>query len=488
MNLMDWLFIPLFLLTLVTLLLLVILGATVVYPWNWGVALGEAAVGEIYRRFFGLGLRSQGDLIAAGRMLGGESKPANIEDNTTSTILDAVLVLTNGPSRSYLEAELGVLRSRLQSSAIDQQVQIVAGVRSIHVASYLWVASVWLNKARFTLTGFLWLFLRALPFLKRRLQKHNATLAIIGIVAGLLWAGIQRTTMPEGSRFDWPGVIGSVSIICAISGMVIAVLALYKAVLVTMFGAPRRWTPRGLVAGGVILLYICGVLGLSWFGVLADWQRHLFGWAESVHMADGVNRWVGGLALFLAIGYGLRNAYRWLRAPGMTLSSRLWILTVSPFLLVIFVLLVPFVLDIPYANVSWILNVGWLSVLFGTIAVIVGCVEWVQKYRMVKHLGLLIPRKAFRWWALLTWIGAGLVFNSALLLLLSTNHHPEHSSLYSAGLSILSVLIGVWKLTFLPGVLIAALYARRIGKVYETMRFQLAPPHPNSAQTHAPIS
>lgn len=100
MNLTDLLFLPLFLLTLITLLLLVVLGATVVFPRKWEATLREAALAEVERRFVGLGPRSQADLIAAERLVGNGSGPADTEDDTASAVLDAVLVLTNGSDRS----------------------------------------------------------------------------------------------------------------------------------------------------------------------------------------------------------------------------------------------------------------------------------------------------------------------------------------------------------------------------------------------------
>ncbi|MBT2486400.1 MULTISPECIES: hypothetical protein [unclassified Microbacterium] len=480
MNPTDWLFIPLCVLTLVTLLFLFVLGATVVFPRKWDVTLRDAALAEVERRFVGLGLRPQSDLIAADRMVGNGDKPADNNDDTASAVLDAVLVLTNRSDRSLLDAELDGLRSRLECSAIEQQVRMVARVRSIRVARYLWATSAWFNTARFALVGFLWFFPRVLPFLGRRLQKHGGALGIIGVVVGLLWAAVARATAPEGSAFDWFSVVSNVGLICAIAGMVIAVLGLYKAVLVTRFGAPRQWTRRGVITGSVFVLYICVILGLTWSGVITDWQWHLVRWGQTLEVTDDVGRWIGGLVLALAVAYGLTNAYRWVRAPGMTLSNRLWILAGSPILLVMLVLMVPFVLDTPFANVSWVLVVaGWVIVLLGMIASIAGCVEWMRKYRLLKQLGLLPPRRGFRWWALLTWVTAGIIFNSGLTLLLASNQHTADSALFSAALSILNLLTGLWTLAVIPGMVVTALYVRRINKAYEALRFQLAPPHPN---------
>lgn len=486
MNPTDWLFIPLCVLTLVTVLFLFVLGATVVFPRKWDVALRDAALAEVERRFVGLGPRSQSDLIAADRMVGNCGKPADANDDTASSVLDAVLVLTDGSDRSLLDAELEGLRSHLESSALEQQVRVVAQVRSIRIARYLWAASAWFNTARFALVGFLWFFPRALPFLGRRLQKHGGALGIIGVVVGLLWAAVARATAPEGSAFDWFSVVSNVGLICAIAGMVIAVLGLYKAVLVTRFGAPRQWTRRGVMTGSVFVVYICVVLGLTWSGVVADWQWQLVRWGQNLEVTDDVGRWIGGLVLTLGVAYGLTNAYRWVRAPGMTLSNRIWILAGSPFLLVMLVLVVPFVLDIPSANVSWVLVVaGWFIVLLGVVALIAECVERVRKYRLLMQLGLLPPRRGFRWWALLTWVVAGITFNSALTLLLASTQRTADSAFFSVALSILNLLTGLWTLAAVPGIVVTALYVRRVSKAYEALRFQLAPPHPSLGATES---
>ncbi len=238
----------------------------------------------------GLGLRPQSDLIAANRMVGNGSKHAEIKVDTSSAVLDAVLVLTNRSDRSRLDEELESWRSRLESSAIDQQVRLVAGVPSIRVASYLWVASARFNTARFALVGFMWFLPRALPFLAQRLQKHGGALGIVGVIVGLLWAAVARATAQEGASFDWFSVVSNVGLICAIAGMVIAVLSLYKAVLVTRFGAPRKWTLRGIITGSAFVLLVCVLIGLGWSGVAANWQLQLVRWGQNLEVSDVVGR------------------------------------------------------------------------------------------------------------------------------------------------------------------------------------------------------
>ncbi len=164
----------------------------------------------------------------------------------------------------------------------------------------------------------------------------------------------------------------------------------------------------------------------------------------------------------------------------MTLSNRLWILTGSPFLIVMLIFVVIYLVDIPFANVSWVLIVtGWLVLFLGLIALTAQCVEWVKKYLLLKQLGLLVPRIGFRWWALLAWVAAGIIFNGMLTLLLALNRLAEQPALFSAALSILNLLGALWTLAGLPGMVVTTLYVRRVNKAYEALQFKLAPPHPH---------
>lgn len=201
-------------------------------------------------------------------------------------------------------------------------------------------------------------------------------------------------------------------------------------------------------------------------------------------MTDEVGKWVTGILTVLAVGYLLRNAYRWIRASAMTISDRLWILPGSPILLMMLVLLVTAAFNIPSADISWVWAIaGWSIVILG-IASLIACIEWVQKYLLLKRFGRTVPRKGFRWWAMLAWIVSGVVLNSAWPLLIRLGHQMDPAP-YSASGSLLSLLIGLWTLALFSGFVVTALYVRRTARAYETLRLQLPPPHPGLSEADA---
>ncbi|MFC6355718.1 hypothetical protein [Luethyella okanaganae] len=482
-DLSDWLFFPLVALTLTTLLLLLLLGASVVYPRSWDVTARAAALREIERRFAGLGPRSQSDLIAADRMSGPDIS-ASGDDGLASSVLDVVLVLTNASDRAELDTELTALRDKLEMTAVRRQVRLVANVSSIRLASYLWVAGNFLCQARFAFVGFMWFFPRALPFLGKRLQKHGGVLALIGVVVGLLWAAITRATTPKDSPFDWLSLVGNIALVFTIAGIVVAVLGLYKAILVARFGETRQWTLRGIFSAVVLMLVLLIVMILSLSGVLAEWQRHLARWTQSIDMTEGVGRWIGAALMAVFIGYVLLNIYRWIRNPAMSLSDRLWMLAGAPLLLLMLALVIFFALDISFATFDWMFLAGvWAIFVLAALAGIVTCIEWVQKYVLLKRLGRAVPKKGFRWWALVTWALSGLILNGAWPHMVSSSLDVDNSPLFVTVFSALNLLLGLWTLATFPGLIITLLYARRVWKAFEILRFDQAPPHPDLAET-----
>lgn len=479
MDLTDWLFLPLATLIVVTLLLLVVLGGTVVFPANWERELRRAARDEVERRFAGFGPRSQYELIAGGRIIGSERELPEPSDEAADLVLSTVLVLTDRADQERVNEELTLLRTRLQASALRRQVQLVANVASIRIASYVWRSCDWLNRVVFVVAGFIWFFPKSLPFLSERLQKHGGALAVSGLVAGVLWAALMRVTTPAGAPFDWLGLVGDVALIIALGGVVVAVLGLYKAVLVSRFGAPHQWTRRGVIAGICFLAYIAVFVGLGTSGLLTHWQRGAALWVQEIEITDDAARWAGGAMLAAFIFYLLRNCYRWVRMPGLSISDRLWIVTGTPLVLLMLVLAVLFAIDVPTTGLAWLFaTTAWILLILGGVASAAAGFEWIQKYRVLRDLGHRVPRKGFRWWALIAWATSALVLTVAWPHLTAAGLRTATPALVVPLSLLLDVAAAVWSLAFLPGAIITVSYVRRVAKEYDTVRFSLAPTHP----------
>lgn len=479
MDLTDWLFVPLSTLTAVTILLLVVLGGAVVFPGNWERELLQAASDEVERRFKHLGRRSQNDLIAAARLIGPERELGEPDEEAADLILTTVLVLTDRSDREKVDEELTALRARLQDSALRRHVQLVANVSSIRIASYMWRACDWLNRCVFAVAGFVWFFPKSLPFLSQRLQKHSGVLAVGGIIAGVVWAALTRAMTPEGVSFDWLGLVGDVALIFALGGIVVAVLGLYKAVLVSRFGAPHEWTRRGVIAGVSFLAFIVITVGLGTSGLLAQWQRGAAAWVQEIEITDDVARWVGGAAFAAFIVYLLRTCYLWVRMPGLSLSDRLWIVAGVPLVLLMLVLIGLFTIGISMTGLAWLfISTAWIMLILGGIASLAASFEWIQKYRALRDLGHRAPRKGFRWWVLVTWVAIAVTLTVMWPLLLTAELRAAAPALVGPLGALFDVVAAVWSLAFFPGAVITVLYIRRVAKAYDVMRFSLAPTHP----------
>jgi hypothetical protein len=96
-----------------------------------------------------------------------------------------------------------------------------------------------------------------------------------------------------------------------------------------------------------------------------------------------------------------------------------------------------------------------------------GGVEWIRMYRSLLASYVEVPRRGFRWWALLAWIltavGVGIVDSVSRSFALSTG-----DSLLQAALSwIYLIAILALFVTFWPGVIITWFFVRRVRKLSE---------------------
>lgn len=480
MNVSDWLFLPLITVFMVSVGLLLVLGAVVMRPQDWDHKVYDAGVREAVRRIEALGPRSQAELDAAGRMVGTE--PTDSAGEADDMILDAVVLLTDSPDRAATDAELRALRERLEGPALERQLRLVARVPSLRVASILWRGSRVLNTMLFAIVGFRWFFPRALPVLGRRLQKHGGVLTVIGLVVGVGWAWFARALAPDETPFDWWSVVGNVSLAAALVGIVVALGGMYKALLVARFGEAARWTPRGILLGVFTVAMILGAQILNLSGVLPEWQRQLAESAAAIDMSAGGWRWVGAVVVVAIFGYMIRNLVRRVRDKNMYLSERLWLLTFAPVVAVIIPITVVYALDVPFAGLSMVLLVmGYTMLALASVASVASSIEWIIKYRALKQAGWEVPKKGFRWWVLITWIAAGVILTGGWSAVMNAGTALGYTTGYFVLNSVWNLLTALWSLALYPGLVITFLYVRRVARNYDNLRFLLASPHPDLA-------
>lgn len=163
MDILAWALWPLFTLALLSLALIVGVGALCVRPLRWEAALFIAAQSEIDRRVAYVARSPRADHLAAARLLGRPPAHQHNLDERADAILDALTVMTDDFDRTQLKNRLQKIREGLQKSALDRQLRLVARIPSLRIATYLWIAGRHLNEAGFVLYGLIWFLPRSLP-------------------------------------------------------------------------------------------------------------------------------------------------------------------------------------------------------------------------------------------------------------------------------------------------------------------------------------
>jgi len=453
---------------------LVVLGVAAAYPPTWNETIRKVAQLEIQRRFEGFGPRTQTEFNAAARMYGRES---SFRSGSSEKSVSDALQTVSGYTEIALEAELNPIRNRLGTRAAKRQVRLVSNISSIRVASYLWPLGNLVSKAEFAVAGVKWLCSRMAQFPEQP-KWRNTHLTLIGVVSGLMVAGIAQVVRPESAPFRWLDLAGRVMLFTTIVVATIQVLQCLRATLVSRFGPVNQWSMRGVRSGSCLILFIVTACYLIFSGDLAN-ALLLFGrWLESLDPIQYGVRWVSVLVMNAAVIAMLLGIYKVARNRAVILSDRLIAITFAPIFFLMLVMLSSYAFGIPGTSFVWLAKACvWSITILGALAAISKCAEWLVKYRKLKALDRTVRQKGFRWWALLAWMGWGLVVIIAdpLLSAISPLNYDTVLITLHALYSIISV---VWILAFVPGMIVTWLYMRRVSKTYEAARFELAPPHP----------
>jgi len=475
MIVLNWLFTPLLSLIVVSLVLVLAVGAASVHPLHWSATLRTAAEPEVTRRVRGSSRYSQSDSIAKARLLG--AAPDQNEGSSEEVVLDAVVTLTDVNDRQQLRNELKRRRDWLEKSALTAQVRMVAQIPSLQTASYVWALGRMLAEVRFACAGFVWFLPKAAPFLAQRLQRHPRKMATAGVVLGILFAGVTHV-FKHDATFNWLTIVGNVITAFAVIAFVSAVVALYGAFIVTRFGSPRNWTRRGVIAGLMYAGFVITIMSLVFSGRLAQWELWMTGLIEGTT----VGNWVGGALIAALLVYLLRNAVTWIRARRLWISERITTAGIAVFVLLMLLVLACYLLNIPLVEVDQLIMGGaWLMFGLFILAGMVKCIEWTRKLIALRRHRVQVARRGFRWWILLAWIGCGILVSMAQDPVARMQLSPTGQVLGA----IFGILYLMWVVAIIPGFIVTILYLRRVNKAYEKLRFDQAPPHPDLASHEA---
>lgn len=482
MNLADVIFWILIVFAVFTICLIAGTAMNAVYPRGWERSLHEAGVGEVRRRVAGLGARSQSDHIAASRLIRREPSASEACHENDRRIVEIITILTNLTDEVAVREELSAIRLRLKESALQRQLRLVDRVRSMRVASYLWVAGAYSHRAHFILHGFLWFLPRAWPYVARRLQKYAVASLIAGVVLGLLSAAINHPLASQGGPIRWIPMVSDMGTIATIIALVAAMLGIYKELLVSRFGPPRQWTRRGTSLGAGFVLSLGTTMFLSMSGQWSRWQMELSQVVREIEFDSTVTLWLGGV-LFLVYGvHLLRCAYQWIRQSSLTMQDRLGTATAAAFIMWIIVLGGVMVLGIS-SDLQMVTVLGG-SVVIGMagLTAVVAVVTWAKKLRALRRIGWPVKRWGFRMWAVVAWSVAGFVV--PWLGSWAGGWAQQIWGIPILGYAVALFFVIIYALLIIaaiPGAIAALLYVRGVSQAYDAFLFSLAPPHPQRA-------
>lgn len=484
MQFISWLLYPIYSLFLLSALLLVLLGGSVLFPPDWGHSLHEAAQLEIKRRFLHRPPLTLKESHAIDRLLGSPpEKQTNSADSFQFT-LDAVMVLTGSNKQESITRELLQGQETLKKLALRRQVDMVSNVENIHLASYLWTLCRYFNQVYFVLRSFLWFFPRAQPFLLARLKDGVEKYSLTAIVLGLLGLGIMNAGQ-ENRASSWLNFIGSIMTILALTGVAHATLKLHEAVYVRQFGPINTWSAGEKILRFAIFCLSLILILLFLTGHLQQWFTSLEIWLQSQRLTHSLPRWLQAVLTACITGIFLIQGFRVSSNRFLALSERIAVFIITPYFVLLLVHLLLFVQSDTSSIPSWAYITTVAVSFVATIAYcITWCIERWREYSLLRHKGISVPRKGFRWWTTLLWLSSSVLLplSEALVRTLNSRNALIGEPLFYESLLALAAML--WALSAFPILTISYLFVRRIGKEYRKYEFRSAPAHPLLSRHH----
>lgn len=171
--------------------------------------------------------------------------------------------------------------------------------------------------------------------------------------------------------------------------------------------------------------------------------------------------------MLVLVAYMIYNGISGAFARHLTMTARVSRASGALFLSAFAAAIVMFILDVSepfssptiYALVAAVL----VAVLSSTAASVV---EWANEYRSLRQARIHIPRRGFRWWALYSWV-AGLLAVSIPTFFMQELTLLSSMSLFGQTMTVTVTVLVInlsLALTFWPGVVVTALYFRRVSK------------------------
>jgi hypothetical protein len=464
--------------------LVLVVGGRSLQPPQWNQTVYIAAQEEVARRFGHRCPPSQGELAAANRLIGEAPRSSAGSDAAAeeAMLLSAIAVLTDDTHHARVDTALTALREDLARSALQRQLNLVAHVPSIHIASRLWGIARVVNVCAFASVGLIRLLRMALPRFDRHIGRAVNRVAASGFVLAVLATAVIYAVTPDKRSFELWSTVGDVSTVIAAVAVGAATGRLYWAFAVVQYGRPRHWSVKGFSIGVALTLFVLAMVALDLSGRFGIWLDRLSRFEASIRIDGQVSAWLGsGLMLACTVLF-LKRAYDWIRVANMRASDRLWIAVLMWILAGVGAEVVVLGTGIGPTATAWVLRVcGWGGLALAALACALWCLEWSLRLRALRASGWRVARKGFRWWALIAWVAVAGAASLASPLTSPVGPFAHNATAYQLCGAAVGVLELTAALALYPGAVITALYVRRVGKAYRELEFSAAPPHPGLA-------
>ena len=375
--------------------------------------------------------------------------------------------------------ELETSREKALRSSLGRQVycaELLRRIPSHRLAACGWRACALCNSFIMAISGLRWflpLFLRKM----RRIGEPCLSVATFaGVWLGLLWWGLMRNSGLADSS-DWLGIVGIVITLGVTIGLMVAIGRQVLTMWDVLRGPSHSSISKGVLisAFGIILTAVAAWLFPA---VLSEWPRVAFDMLRSWLDEIGLKILVGGLLYLIALGWVIFNAIRWARKSSLTITGRVGMMTGAAFFAVYFVLIILFLTGASSKLVSVTLWVAAAVLLVGCASFCVAkLIEVVVMYCNLRARNVVVPRKGFRCWILVVWLGVVFGGDAIVFLLRRLSFGMGENHLFTGSGVLLALLVLMVMVAAFPvGFVVVCMYVCRIRRVYRETFASPAPP------------
>ncbi|MDR0176771.1 hypothetical protein [Actinomyces oris] len=466
--------------TFSVLILIVLVGASSMWPPTWQKSLNDAATAEVERRKRVRETFSPSEEAALNGMTAGKSndEPSFDEDDFPSPKIVAALLEKD--DSITLISEITERRNALEAAALRRQVSLIENVAGINRVVHLWKFCALVNACFFVASGMKWFFPRSIGYLKRLYGTHITNISIVGAIVGIFMAYLKERPFATdaSSLLSTVGNLLSVSFILA---LILSTVQLFHSVFVAAFElSPWRRVRNGALTGGLLLLiFTLMIFVIS--GKFSEWHANLELKVQDSLPQNFNTAQTGAMIMAALLFASMWTAWRIARTSRYKMSSRLYYAAFIPILLVMLVTIASALMNIsPMTSLIWIKAGVFACALFLAAGSLFSLNEWIMRYRYLRTRKLEVKYRGFRWWALIAWASGSAI--SLTLEYIMRNWQPTSSNyvVYQQLTTVYTILTLSLMLSFIPGAIVTLLFFRRVHRKYSEVLLSKAPRHPLS--------